>query len=80
MTTKKRRKLLALCLSLAMLFSIIPLQVTLVQPVKVAGYGISNPRTDKNGVSTWDCIYFGSYYQRNSATKELNNKSLRNED
>ena len=70
MTTKKRRKLLALCLSLAMLVSIIPLQVTPAQPVKAAGYGISNPRTDKNGVSTWDCIYFGNYYQSNSTTKE----------
>ena len=70
MTTKKRRKLLALCLSLAMLFSVTPLQVTSTQPVKAAGYGISNPRTDKNGVSTWDCIYFGNYYQSNSTTKE----------
>ena len=70
MTTKKRKKLLALCLSLVMLVSIIPLQVILVQPVKAAGYGINNPRTDKNGVSTWDCIYFGSYYQSNRTTKE----------
>ncbi len=70
MTTKKRRKLMALCLSLVMLVSIIPLQGTLVQPVRAAGYGISNPRTNKNGVSTWDCIYFGNYYQSNRMTKE----------
>ena len=66
MTTKKRRKLLALCLSLVMLFSITPLQVTPAQPVKAASYGISNPCTDKNGVSTWDCVYFGNYWQNDT--------------
>ena len=66
MTTKKRRKLLALCLSLAMLFSVTPLQVTPVQPVKAASYGISNPRTDENGVSTWDCVTFGNYWQNDT--------------
>ena len=70
MTTKKRRKLLALSLSFVMAISIIPLRVISPQSVKAASYGISNPRTDKNGVSTWDCIYFGSYYQSNSTTKE----------
>ena len=32
-------------------------------------YGLSNP-TISNGVTTWDCIYFGNYYQSNSSTKE----------
>jgi Fibronectin type III domain. len=40
------------------------------QEAKAAGYGISNPRTDANGVSTWDCIYFGDYYQSSSDKKE----------
>ncbi len=70
MTTKRRRKLLALSLSLVMAISIIPLRVISPQPAKAASYGISNPRTDKNGVSTWDCVYFGNYYQSNSTTKE----------
>lgn len=26
-------------------------------------YGIYNPRTDSEGVTTWDCIYFGNYWQ-----------------
>lgn len=30
----------------------------------------ANPTTDGNGVTTWDCIYFGNYYQSNSSTKE----------
>lgn len=24
---------------------------------------LQNPRTDSDGVTTWDCIYFGNYYQ-----------------
>ena len=34
------------------------------------GYGISNPRIDSNGVTTWDCIWFGNYWQSNETTKE----------
>ncbi len=32
------------------------------KPAKAASE-LSNPTTDSNGVSTWDCIYFGSYPQ-----------------
>ena len=38
--------------------------------VKAAGYGLSNPVIDKSGVTTWDCVWFGSYYQSSSAKKE----------
>ena len=34
-----------------------------------SSYGLSNP-TISNRVTTWDCIYFGNYYQSNSSTKE----------
>ena len=27
------------------------------------GYGLHNPRTDENGYMTWDCVYFGNYWQ-----------------
>lgn len=33
-------------------------------------YGISNPVTDSEGVTTWDCIWFGNYWQNNETTKE----------
>ncbi len=33
-------------------------------------YELSNPVTDKDGISTWDTIYFGNYYQSNGKTKE----------
>ena len=29
------------------------------------GHGLQNPRTD-NGVTTWDCIYFGNYWQEDN--------------
>ncbi|MDD5948738.1 MAG: DUF6273 domain-containing protein, partial [Lachnospiraceae bacterium] len=33
---------------------------------------LSNPRTDSNGVVTWDCVYFGNYPQSDATgqTKE----------
>lgn len=61
--TKNRKKLLALWLSVAVVISILPVSVFSMQEAKAAGYGISNPRTDNSGVSTWDCIYFGNYWQ-----------------
>lgn len=30
------------------------------------GYGISNPVMDSNGVTTWDCIWFGNYWQEDT--------------
>lgn len=30
---------------------------------KAADYGLSNPRVSGDGVTTWDCIYFGNYWQ-----------------
>ena len=38
--------------------------------VKAAGYGLNNPVIDKSGVTTWDCIWFGNYYQTSSSVKE----------
>lgn len=37
--------------------------------VQAADHGISNPVVS-NGVTTWDTVYFGNYYQSNDATKE----------
>lgn len=31
----------------------------------VSGYGYSNPVTE-NGITTWDCLYFGSYWQNDT--------------
>lgn len=59
------KKVLALFLSIAMVFGMIPLAVKETK----AATTVSNPRIS-NGVTTWDCIYFGNYYQSNSSTKE----------
>ncbi len=31
-----------------------------------SGYGLNNPRTDGDGVVTWDCVYFGNYWQEDT--------------
>lgn len=62
--TRKRKKLLALCLSLAMVISIFPMSVFSAQEAEAAGYDISNPRTEGFlSTTTWDCVYFGNYLQ-----------------
>ncbi len=68
----KRRKTSRLLAGLLALVMVLPLcEITLGQstPAKAA-VSLQNPITDGNGVTTWDCIYFGNYYQSNSSTKE----------
>ena len=60
-----RKKLMALILCAVMVITMLPPNTRVSQ----AATSVSNPRTT-NGVSTWDCIYFGNYYQSNSSTKE----------
>ncbi|MCM1246109.1 MAG: DUF6273 domain-containing protein [Roseburia sp.] len=31
-----------------------------------SGHGLSNPVTDSDGVATWDCVYFGNYWQNDT--------------
>ena len=59
------KKLMALILCAVMVITMLPPNTKVSQ----AAATVSNPRTE-NGVSTWDCIYFGNYYQSNSSTKE----------
>lgn len=59
------KKLMALILCAVMVITMLPPNTKVSQ----AATSVSNPRT-ANGVSTWDCIYFGNYYQSNSSTKE----------
>lgn len=59
------KKLMALILCAVMVITMLPPNTKVSQ----AAATVSNPRT-ANGVSTWDCIYFGNYYQSNSSTKE----------
>ncbi len=29
-------------------------------------YGLSNPTTNSSGITTWDCVYFGNYWQEDT--------------
>ncbi len=55
-----RRKPIALLLAGAMLLGVLPLTGHSVS--QASGDGIRNPRTT-GGVTAWDCVWFGNYWQ-----------------
>ena len=69
MKRRKTKRLLAKLLALVMVLSLCEITLGQSTPAKAA-VSLQNPTTDGNGVTTWDCIYFGNYYQSNSSTKE----------
>ena len=66
---RKTKRLLAKLLALVMVLSLCEITLGQSTPAKAA-VTLHNPTTDSNGAATWDCIYFGNYYQSNSSTKE----------
>ena len=69
---RRGRCLVSMLITLALVVSsfVLPVHISKSSAVESASsYGLSNP-TISNGVTTWDCIYFGNYYQSNSSTKE----------
>lgn len=59
----KRIFAIVITLSLSLgLFS--TLEVT--QTSKASGYDIGNPRIEEDGTVTWDCLYFGNYWQNDT--------------
>ncbi len=69
MKRRQTKRLLAGLLALVMVLSLCEITLGQSTPVKAA-VDLQNPTTNGNGVTTWDCIYFGNYYQSNSSTKE----------
>lgn len=63
--TFQKKKEISIMLVLVLILGIFPVNVVERIEVKAAEseYGISNPRIDDYGVTTWDCVYFGSYWQ-----------------
>ena len=59
-TTFKRS--VAILMTMAMVLSQ-PTGITMPRQAQAAGYGLNNPTTDSKGVTTWDCVYFGNYWQ-----------------
>ena len=69
MKRRKTKRLLAGLLALVMVLSLCEITLGQSTPAKAA-VSLQNPTTNGDGVTTWDCIYFGNYYQSNSSTKE----------
>ena len=64
-TTKKR---LSIILSMMLVLSLFG-TVSPAKPAKearAAGYGLSNPRVTGDDETTWDCVYFGNYWQNDT--------------
>jgi len=62
---RKTKRLLAKFLALVMVLSLCEVTLGQSTPVKAA-VSLQNPTTDGNGVTTWDCIYFGNYWQNDT--------------
>ena len=69
-----RRRIVSYLLLLSMFLSIVtdaaPINFTTTAK---AAHSVSNPRvtgTSKTDTATWDCIWFGNYWQSDSSTKE----------
>ena len=65
MKRRKTTRLLAGLLALVMVLSLCEITLGQFTPVKAA-VSLQNPTTDGNGVTTWDCIYFGNYWQNDT--------------
>ena len=62
---RKTKRLLAGLLALVMVLSLCEITLGQSTPAKAAT-SLQNPTTDGNGVTTWDCIYFGNYWQNDT--------------
>ena len=62
---RKTNRLLAGFLVLIMVLSLCEITLGQSTPVKAA-VSLQNPIIDGNGVTTWDCIYFGNYWQNDT--------------
>lgn len=62
---KKSRRSIAMITTLAMIVSL-ESGTTMFQKACAADLGLKNPVTDSSGVTTWDCVYFGNYWQEDT--------------
>ncbi|MCI8963480.1 MAG: hypothetical protein HFG37_07180 [Eubacterium sp.] len=60
----KFKRKAAFLLIAALLAGILPMPGS--SPVQAAGYGVSSPRIDSSDITTWDCIWFGNYWQEDT--------------
>ena len=62
-TTLKRS--IAILMTLSMVLSL-STGITMPRQAQAADYGLNNPTTDGRRVTTWDCVYFGNYWQNDT--------------
>ncbi len=58
---KIRKRILPFLMTFALLVGLFP--TGHAAESRAAGHGLANPVTDENGVTKWDTIYFGNYWQ-----------------
>ena len=63
---RKAKRNVAILMVYATLVGILPMTNPTVGKAVDVGYGINNPRTDGDGVTTWDCVWFGNYWQEDT--------------
>ena len=65
MKRRKSRKWISLSVILSLSVSLLSGIGAVTIPSQAAGYGLSNPTTS-GGVTTWDCVWFGNYWQNDT--------------
>lgn len=62
----KRKRLIASVVTMALLFGLMPYVLSTKPISKAADHGLSNPRVAQDNTVTWDCVYFGNYWQNDT--------------
>ncbi|MCH5265544.1 MAG: hypothetical protein J1F02_06570 [Lachnospiraceae bacterium] len=73
-----RKTTITAVLITALLFALLPGGNCPEKKIKAAEHGLSGPRV-KNEIVTWDCIYFGSYWQNDTNKSGKTDKKDRKE-
>lgn len=67
------KKIMTFIVVMALIFSIESVNNSFRSKAE-ENYGVSNPEIDSRGITTWDCIYFGHYWQNDTNGDEIANK------
>ena len=62
----KRNKWIATVVTITLMLGLIPYAGHIKPISKAAEHGLSNPRVAQDDTVTWDCIYFGNYWQNDT--------------
>lgn len=60
-----KKRVLSIVVSLSLTLGLLTTLRT-TQNSKANGYDIGNPRIEEDGTVTWDCVYFGNYWQNDT--------------